>query len=395
MQGFDMNILLIDTGSYTLADLMAKLGEMGHKCRTLPYSYNREDWELKYHNDEFEGKLSNELVSKPDAVMTTNFYPLIARVCHEKDVRYISWSYDSPMNLPLIEEMDHPTNFVFLFDKKDVQKYRDLGLEHFYHLPLAVNCDRLDRIATEERFVTDVSFVGQLYNSTLPMLRSIMAPDHRELVDKIVQTQLRIYGNWFVSDMLTDGIIDAMNTHFRSLGPGAIQITKDQLAYSIAQQITYMERLSLLKLLSISGICTDLYSNPLNDEEKALLDKVNIHGRVSYDKEMPALFRSSRINLNPTLKIIQSGIPLRALDIMGCGGFLLTNFQPEIDEYFENGLEVVMYKSIEEAADKAKYYLTHEEERSKIARRGYEKVRRDFRYEDRILEMFRIAGLQN
>ena len=390
-----MNILLIDTGSYTLPDLMAKLAGMGHKCRVLTYSYNREDWELKYHNDEFESKLRTELSSKPDAVMTTNFYPLVARVCFEKGIKYISWSYDSPMNLPLIEEMDHPTNYVFLFDKKDVQKYLDLGLEHFYHLPLAVNCDRLDRIASEERFVTDVSFVGQLYNSTLPMLRSVMAPDHRELVDKIVQTQLRIYGNWFVGDMLTDGIIEAINAHFRSLGPDTIQITKDQLAYSIAQQITYMERLSLLKLLSSTGCRVDLYSNPLSDAETELLDKVNIHGRVSYDKEMPALFRSSRINLNPTLKIIQSGIPLRALDIMGCGGFLLTNFQPEVSEYFENGSEVVMYKSLEEAADKAKYYLSHEDERSKIAQGGYEKVRRDFRYEDRILEMFRIAGLQN
>ncbi len=384
----------MDTGSYTLPDLLAKLAEMGHKCRVLTYSYNREDWELKYRNDEFESKLRAELSSKPDAVMTTNFYPLVARVCHEKDIKYISWSYDSPMNLPLIEEMDHPTNYVFLFDKKDVQKYLDLGLEHFYHLPLAVNCDRLDRIASEERFVTDVSFVGQLYNSTLPMLRSIMAPEHRELVDKMVQTQLRIYGNWFVGDMLTDGIIEAINAHLRSLGPDTIQITKDQLAYSIAQQITYMERLSLLKLLSSTGCLVDLYSNPLSDAETELLDKVNVHGRVSYDKEMPALFKSSRINLNPSLKIIQSGIPLRALDIMGSGGFLLTNFQPEIDEYFENGSEVVMYKSIEEAVDKAKYYLSHEDERIKTAHRGYEKVRRDFSYEKRIEEMFKTAGLQ-
>ena len=389
-----MNILLIDTGSYTLPDLLGKLSGMGHKCKVLPYSYDREDWELKYHNDEFENKLRLELGSGFDVVMTTNFYPLIARVCFEKNIRYIAWSYDSPMNLPLIEEMDHPTNHVFLFDKKDVEKYRKLGLDHFYHLPLAVNCDRLDKIPSEERFVTDVSFVGQLYNSTLPMLRSIMNPYQQELVDKIVQTQLKIYGNWFVDQMLTDPIIDDMNVHFRSLDPNAIQITRDQLAYSIAQQITYMERLSLLKLLSSVGCKVDLYSNPLNDAEKELLDSVHVHGRVSYDKEMPALFRSCKINLNPTLKIIQSGIPLRALDIMGCGGFLLTNFQPEIDEYFENGSEVVMYKSMEEAAEKARYYLAHDVERKAIAGRGYEKVRKSFRYEERILEMFRIAGLQ-
>lgn len=389
-----MKILLIDTGSYTLSDLYAKLSGMGVTCRIIPYSYDHEDWELKYRNERFEEVLRRELGSGFDAVMTTNFFPLVARICHEADTPYLSWSYDSPMNLPLIEEMDHPTNHVFLFDKKDAEKYRSMGLDHFHHLPLAVNCDRLDRICMGKICSSDVSFVGQLYNSTLPMLKSMMGDDYRAFVEKIVETQLKIYGNWFVDQMLTDAIIDDINRGFASRGAGNLQVTREQLAYSIAQQITYMERLSLLKLISGRGVRVDLYTGSLSDAERELLDGVNVHGRISYDKEMPAVFASSRINLCPALKIIQSGIPLRALDIMGCGGFLLSSFQPELDDYFTDGEEVVMYKGLEEAAEKTQYYLAHEDERQSIARKGYEKVRNNFRYEDRIAEMFRVSGLQ-
>ena len=390
-----MKILLVDTGSYTLRDLYSKLSEKGIVCRILGYSYDHNEWELKYHNDKFETVLRKELELGYDAVITTNFFPLIARKCHEKGTKYISWSYDAPMNLPLIEEMEHPTNYVFLFDEKDAQKYRAMGFEHFWHLPLAVNCDRLEGVASNEDYNFEVSFVGQLYKSTLPMLRSIMNPYQQEFVDKIVQTQLKIYGKWFVSEMLTDSIIEDMNSYFRSVDPNSIQITSDQLAYSIAQQITYLERLTIIKLMSSIGIRVDLYTDPLEEPERGLLDKVNIHGRVSYEKEMPALFRTSKINLNPTLKIIQSGIPLRALDIMGSGGFLLSNYQPEIDEYFADGEDVVMYKSMEEAVEKAKYYLAHDDVRRKVSLKGHEKVRKYFNYEDRIAEIFKLSGLDD
>ena len=84
--------------------------------------------------------------------------------------------------------------------------------------------------------------------------------------------------------------------------------------------------------------------------------------------------------MNITLKIIQSGIPLRALDIMGAGGFLLSNFQPELNEYFEDGVEFASFNSAEEAYEKATFYLKNDDIRENIASRGREKVARDFSY---------------
>lgn len=104
-------------------------------------------------------------------------------------------------------------------------------------------------------------------------------------------------------------------------------------------------------------------------------------------EEMPCVFRYSKLNLNPTLKSIQSGIPLRALDIMGAKGVLLSNFQPELVEYFEDGQDLILYSSMEEAVEKAAYYLEHDDIREQIAQNGYEKIKEYFTYPDRIQKM--------
>ena len=389
-----MTILVVDTGSFMIPDFIIKLNESGYKYRSISYFFDRDNIDSKYNNEEFEDLLKNELEKGYDCVFTTNFYPVIARVCHESEIIYISWSYDSPMNLTGTDEMEHPTNYLFLFDRSDVERYKKAGLEHVYHLPLAVNCDRLNMVRSDNRYSTDVSFLGQLYSSTLPVLKKIMAPYQQELIDQLVQTQLKIYGNWFVEDMLTDKILADMNNHFRSLSPDAIQLTREELAYSIAQQITYCERITLMRLIRSKGYSLDLYTRALSETDSQLLKGITVHGTLSYGVEMPGLFKSSKINLNVTLKILKSGIPLRALDIMGCGGFLLTNYQPEIEEYFKDGTDVAVYRSMEEAVDKAVYYLAHEDARIRIAQSGYEIVKNKFRYEDRINEMFRIAGLE-
>ena len=97
-------------------------------------------------------------------------------------------------------------------------------------------------------------------------------------------------------------------------------------------------------------------------------------GPVEYFNEMPQVFRCSRINLNITLRSILTGIPLRALDVMGAGGFLISNYQSEIPEYFVPGEDLVVYEDYEDLCTKVEYYLSHESERREIAINGCRKV---------------------
>ena len=105
---------------------------------------------------------------------------------------------------------------------------------------------------------------------------------------------------------------------------------------------------------------------------------------MDYYKEMPHFFRISKINLNPPFREVWSAIPQRALDIMSSGRFLLSGYTEELSYYFENGKELVLYDSIEDAVAKVNFYLKHDDLRTKIITAGTEKVRKDFTYIDRI-----------
>ena len=88
-----------------------------------------------------------------------------------------------------------------------------------------------------------------------------------------------------------------------------------------------------------------------------------------------------------------TGIPLRAFDIMGCGGFLLTNYQADFNDYFIPDEDYVYFDSKNDLIEKAGYYLRHDEERNKIAKSGYEKVKEYHNYDIRVKEMLRITGI--
>ena len=107
-------------------------------------------------------------------------------------------------------------------------------------------------------------------------------------------------------------------------------------------------------------------------------------GPVDYYDDAPYVFRFSDINLNITLRSIKSGIPLRAFDIMGAGGFLITSYTSDFTEFFIPGEDFVYYESISDLSDKADYYLTHPEERIKIAESGYRKICSDHTFDHRV-----------
>ena len=122
-------------------------------------------------------------------------------------------------------------------------------------------------------------------------------------------------------------------------------------------------------------------------------------------REIDQIYRSSRISLNFADSGLQlSGIGLarsrqikaRTFEVPGAGGFLLSEANERLGEYFRAGAEMDIYRDHDELAQKIRYYLTHPDERDAIARAGHERARREHTYEARfepILERAKeIAG---
>ena len=339
-----MNILLYDfLNSYIQYDLVYFLKKAGHKCNNVLY---REGID-KYEDEAFTARMEKDLSEGSyDLVLTTNFWPVVSKVCKSHDLKYVSWFFDSPPNLPTTECMDYSCNEIFFFARADYETYKAMGLTNVHYLPLAVNVERLNGVRTDYcKYESEISFVGRLYESMLPSLTSHMDDYQKGYIDGVVNVQTQLYGGYIIDDAITEEFTDSVRKRYKSLSEKAIQVTKKELAWAVASYVTHLERMTLLSVLS-QRHQFKLYTFDLSDKEKELLPKVEFMGSVNYLDEMPQVFRASKINLCPVLKANRSGIPLRALDIMGCGGFLLSSYQSELYECFLDGQECVMYTSL-------------------------------------------------
>jgi spore maturation protein CgeB len=156
-------------------------------------------------------------------------------------------------------------------------------------------------------------------------------------------------------------------------------------------------------------------------------------GRVSYE-EMIRIFSQSKINLNfsrssvnfskliPSIffqrkyddsigvvnprywldnlksainTITRTQLKGRIFEILGCRGFLLTDYADDSENYYQDKKEIVYYTNTPDLIEKIKYYLKTDKERERIAEAGYQRTIREHTFENRFNEIFKIIGLKN
>jgi len=138
------------------------------------------------------------------------------------------------------------------------------------------------------------------------------------------------------------------------------------------------------------------------------------NGVVSF-KTMQEIFLASRVNLNisnsvshdircltSSLKslrefagsVVKKGkktaeqIKARNFEIPASGGFQLTNYVAEIEDYFHIGHEIAVYSTVEDLIRQVDYYLTNESDRQKILHNGHQQIIGRHTYTQRFKDIF-------
>lgn len=369
-----MNIFYLEWNSFCNEDMFEVLRELGHNVVKIPFEGHKvSEEEIGRRLDRRGGR------SACDFLFSFNYFPKASKACQKREIKYVSWVYDSPHIHAYSYTVLNACNYIFLFDYAMYEELKNAGINTVYYLPMAVNEGRLASLKNtqekQRKYSSDVSFVGSLY--TEPKHRVYdkfqnMNGYARGYLDGLIQAQLNVYGYNFLQEMLTPEIVAEMQKAYPT-DPNAETALKPEAIYAdyvLARQVTSIERKEILEKLG-KNYAVDLYTYDKN----VAIPGVNNKGLVDYYDEMPFVFMNSKINLNISLRSIKTGIPLRAFDIMGNGGFLLTNYQAEFFEYFEPGVDFEYYTSQEEMLEKVDFYLNHEEARKKIAESGCRKVR--------------------
>lgn len=385
-----MHILMYRWKAYNYRDIEQTFLALGHTVDNI-------EQELLCYDvsPEFEQTIEN-LIKKNhyDMVFTVNYFALISNVCQRQQINYVSWTCDNPLISMYHESVFHPCNYIFTFDKTNYLEFKSMGVEHIWYLPLAVDVNRLDMVIEHAddmaKYQGDVAFVGSLYErNSYDKLKHRLPEYLRGYFDAVMEAQLNVSGANIVEPMLTVDILEQLQQYFKleksegSFSDLGLIFQTTVLGFKIAE---IQRRRALIELSKHFNV--NVYSNSNVSD----LVRVQYCGSVDYWSEMPKVFHASKINLNFTIPNIKSGIPLRIWDVLGSGGFLLTNYQAEIPYYFKEGEDLVCFDGIDDMREKIAYYLAHEEERKQIAQNGYEKVKKHHSYIDRIHTMLKIVN---
>lgn len=387
-----MKILFMAWKSLGQVDMAEEFARRGWEVTFYPFPRETENTRL---NQELCRKLVESIaLGRYDFVFSFNYFPVISIACNACRVKYVSWTFDSPFIQLFSNTTGFPFNYVFVFDRGTCEDLWSYGINTVYHLPMAAPVDRYSAYAVSEEeksyYKSQISFVGSTYrekkNRFYERLGGI-SEYTKGYLDGCIQMQKRVYGEFFLERMLTHEVMDDMMRHcpLRVNQDGLERLEWVYAHYFLARQVTALERKEVLEMLS-----QEYQVNLYTYEETKDLPKIRNCGTAEVMREAPVIYKCSKINLNISLKSILTGIPLRSFEIMGSGGFLLSNYQEEYEEYFRNGVDYVSYTDYDDLMGKAEYYLTHEKERREIAENGYRKVKEKYTYKNRMDSMLEI-----
>lgn len=367
---------------------------LGYELVTMNRPFSSVDYDTGYLKE-----LAGLIQANPDAdcVLTVNFQPIIARTCNAFHLPYLSWTVDCPSFQLYSDTVAYPTNRIFLLDRMQTEKFSSRNPGNIFHMPLGCDLETWDnvKVTPEEHrlYDCDISFVGSLYSEKCRYndIENNLPDYIRGYVDGLINAQMNVYGYNFLEDSISDEWAHEFKKYADWL-PLAEDYTEDikgivadmYLGYKCTEQ----ERIQTLNAIS-RHFDMDLWT--LSDT--SAIPEIHNRGGADSDTMMPKIIKCSKINLNMTNRPIKTGLPLRIFDLMGAGGFVISNYQAEIPEHFIPDEDIVLYDSIPDLLNKIDYYLTHNDERNQIAQNGHNKIRKYHTYDIRINQMLKMSGL--
>jgi spore maturation protein CgeB len=378
-----MRILYYSWDEFNGEDCRDAMVRLGHQVDTI--KIQMEGYDL---TPEMEKAFEEKLTDGYDLVFSFDFFPNISEFCQKHNIPYISWVFDCPHYTLDSHITNNSANRIYLFDRKLYEQMLGKGINTIRYSPLAVNAERLSKLCHDLDAETggnivyqhDVCFLGSLYDNEYNFYDQVkyLPPYLKGYVDAVIAAQERVFGADFftMESIFSDEHVRQLREFIKFEETGKYQINYDNVIRDILRKkVTVNERHHILEQMG-RHFDTVLYTHHGARD----IPRVCNMGVADYYTKMPKVFHRSKINLNITLRSILSGVPLRVIDILAAGGFLITNYQEEIAEYFVDGQDLVIAYTPEDMVEKTAYYLEHEDERKAIALNGQKKVLENFAY---------------
>ncbi len=273
--------------------------------------------------------------------------PRVIRQISSMGIPTVNWFSNASYQFELVQEIAPAFDYCLTPEIHRVEYYRRIGATPIY-CQMAANPRVYKPYSIAQEY--DVTFVGQAYGDR---------PDH-------------------IAYLLNSGI------DVKVWGPGWIA---PDPSHSIRKQLrrqlgrikrTMLGQRSVQRIYLPASRCGE----PLSDEE------------------MIKMYSRSKINLGfskaGTTYLMENPIKqmrLRDFEVPMSGGFYMTEWWDELENFFDPGKEIVCYHDKADLAEKIKYYLAHNTEREKIRQAGYQRAVNEHTWQKRFQHVFREIGV--
>ncbi len=389
-----MNILVCRWDIFVYPDILDTLKNQGHLFDVLDFSA------IKMSDDEiktFTKQLECKITSKYDAVFSVNYFSYIAEVCHSLNIQYICYNIDSPLLNMQHPSINYKTNHIYTFDSKEAKEFNNNGIGTVYYMPLCTNAERVQTLlnnyekTSPSQYKYEISFVGNLYDKNRYDDTMHILPDYLcGYMDAAIEAQLNVNGGNLLKNMLTPEIIDMLSRYTNV--KASIQSHAD-LKFHFATSVLAHKTAAKMRIMTLNNLAMK-YPGKVHffttSDTSPLFPALVTHKGADYFSEAPLVFAHSKININMTAPNIETGIPLRVFDIIGAGGFLITDWREDLKDCFTIGKDLEIYDGLDDLLEKTDYYLKHDEKRVAIARHGLETLKNKHTYSARLKEIFSL-----
>ncbi len=297
----------------------------------------------------------------------------------------VLWYLDNPLRVKVSKEELEATDLILSFDRGYLDRLEAMSGKPTYHLPNAPGLKVVRDLEAEgpppERTGPEVGFVGALAADRFQAVREFWLERMPEFVEKL------------------DGIVGA---HLENAEPGLEARYVDAgcldiLPYEgfvvlyLEERATYLSRKRFLEAVADEGLVT--YGAPewKNPEIAGFLAPCFSGTAPNYEKDLAGVYFNTKININVFhVQCLNSTNP-RVYDVLLTGSFLLTEYRPILEEEFEIGTHLDVFRTPEELREKVQYYRANPEKREALAREGQKLVREKYTFRHRMQQVMEFV----
>jgi spore maturation protein CgeB len=354
-------LAFIAEGALFIEDVSDALRREGYSVYTLDL--------IGLSNEELDESIAR---TRPQVMFRINHIEGLATLSERMKLATVVWEIDPAFNDPLPAPQSNAYTHIFTWRRRNVHDFEKIGFHGAQHLPLAANPKRRFPVmlaAKENReFAAQLAFVGGSMAQRNEELRADFlaaweesCPEQQVRGEQILASVLDLQRK----DLSTYRVPELFAMHAPTLAVARGKLDPIRIAGEFAaaeRRLRYVEALAPLGI-TVWG-----------DEGWRQVPGIDWRGPAEHGVTINKVYSNAAVNLDIGRLYQLDIVTMRVFDVLACAGFLLAEHSDELAEIFAIGEELDSWQTLEELAEKAKWYLAHPAVARRIAERGYRAV---------------------